>query len=339
MRIIQSGKVLDFINGLLTTIDHIFDSLTKFDAKPVKRGSDGSVIYKIIPTGDDESGTDPASVVECKVKPSEDRKLVTLLFQTKDKKNQKKFEDIKNNEEDINKVISKYLDSVFDTDSFAEKSLEKESDRAEELPVEDCQKFSATLKKIVSGSRVDVQLVSIKANYAPGDVLSDIDMLLDNGEFVDELPNDSEASYEVVCLPDETLDVELVDTVDIDMAESLQTILRAGYVSYFSAMYERFNTLGPEKSEYRSTCNSIEWMISDQLNSIYGMFGELNLTSPFVPDLFVTTSDSINLLDSLQSYLDSLELYYCNVPHEIQAVIDKWMRDIEVMVSQLHRYC
>lgn len=59
------------------------------------------------------------------------------------------------------------------------------------------RKLNITLKKVMGEKSISINLVKINANYSIEDALQDIDNVVSDDSFIDQLPEDKEISYEI----------------------------------------------------------------------------------------------------------------------------------------------
>lgn len=83
-------------------------------------------------------------------------------------------------------------------------------------------KMNITLKKITSGADVEVRLMKINANYAMSDALNDVDHIVSDDDFVDQLPEGEEINYEVTS--DES-DYDVNECEDFTCQDSIQQMI------------------------------------------------------------------------------------------------------------------
>jgi len=339
MKSVNSGKILDFINDLLKTIDKVFDSLERFSVEEIKSNNKNEIIRCLwYPKDKPKRDVDPSYVIYVKIVTSEDGKTVDMYFRTgdKDSRNNKKFEGVSNNSSDIQKIIDNYIEDIYPDDYFnSENMADTEEDTNGDYNFGSSVKLS--LKKIVADSDTTVELTSLYSNYSPSETLDDVQSLLYNDDFVSEIPDSEEVCYELVPSED-SLDIELIEEIPSDFKEKCSPLIGAllsAYEVYFSCLYKNAILTGPQFSELKSTQNSLSWTVSDHINSIYGLFSELNYNTPYVPDMFVGNENCTDVLANIDNYLASLEVLYVNVPHDIKTMIDRWIRDVKVLKHQI----
>lgn len=83
-------------------------------------------------------------------------------------------------------------------------------------------KMNITLKKITSGADIEVRLMKINANYAMSDALNDVDHIVSDDDFVDQLPEGEEINYEVTS--DES-DYDVNECEDFTCQDSIQQMI------------------------------------------------------------------------------------------------------------------
>lgn len=129
----------------------------------------------------------------------------------------------------INDEIKKYRQN-YDVDHKATLFRETIQFLFEEVDIKDkpeedttaSTKMNITLKKITSDTDVEVRLMKINANYAMSDALKDLDHIVSDDDFVDQLPEGEEMNYEVTS--DEN-DYDVNECEDFTCQDSIQQMI------------------------------------------------------------------------------------------------------------------
>lgn len=99
---------------------------------------------------------------------------------------------------------------------------EEETPAPEEENANASTKMNIRLKKITNGNDIEVRLMKINANYAMSDALEDVDKIISDDDFVDQLPEGEEINYEVTS--DET-DYDVNECEDFTCQDSIQQMI------------------------------------------------------------------------------------------------------------------
>ncbi len=211
--------------------------------------------------------------------------------------------------------------------------------------------LSMKLRKVMSADSMDIQLVSVMCNYEPIKALEDIDILLDDPEVIAMIPDDGEQSFEVIPEDDE-LNIEVSDDLYVDTSslDIFLAALRPMYCAYNNIVTMRVNAKGSQSELLRNQCSVIEWNIRDMLDNLRELCVQFvgycpNLMSICDNECSVLNFESgvdydsaVDLIKSnILEVVSALDLYYCDMPHEIQSLYDGWLLTLERDVNYMTR--
>lgn len=330
---IQSSVISD-ITGLLKAVsDFIFkglDSLTKMgyetvDAKENKDGSyeikhktkDGLIIVeKGRPIEWDEEGHATAYNI--------------VLINTSNNKSAKinnVTQDNYKDEASIKKTYGKALQDIgaFDT-------------------VANSKKLQVTLKKVTSGTESTIELTAINANYAPKDVLDDLDSIMSDDEFAGQITEEP-VSFEITDEGD-SFDIEEIESVDT--ASAAVSVYKTAFALEQNLRYVFLICSGPEVENVRHSIDRVRWMLSSMVDTTAGWIIEKDGIIPSPIECFQdnngiidcsNTSDAQNILRQLQAatwgLIAVLDLNIVNFDADMQGIANCWLRDCKDLADHV----
>lgn len=198
--------------------------------------------------------------------------------------------------------------------------------------------IQAKLRKVMSNKTVKgVELVAVNASYNPMEAHSAIRTIATTDEFVDSIPAEG-ACYNI----EDCGDSYKIDEIQEVPACPDQYImmLRSAYSLKNTLDYIRWNACGADLDDVRCSAGNFHWQIDEQINTI-AEWAVVELGSIPHPDTWMCVDGQpacasfgfmlgVNLetiFRSLECYIASLEIFYCNMSHEKKAVIDRWLQD------------
>lgn len=194
-------------------------------------------------------------------------------------------------------------------------------------PIQSSTSIKTTLHKVQANDCVDVQLVAIEASTA-GAAMIALENVLADDDFVEDIPDDVDASYEIV-IQDDGYDVEECEPVEVDMSCILNQILQQLYMLQLSASYVKFNSTGDTVyrcEQIRWACESqIDWFTKTQMRLFNCAENPIALIqSVDTPMLAPAAQDLETMISSL---INTLDLYWCNFDRYDQSVITGYIND------------
>ena len=218
----------------------------------------------------------------------------------------------------IDKVYSDELMKLFDKLGIDE--------AVEDMaPISASSKISLTLKKITASESTDVHLVSINSAFSVDETNEAIDALLDTPEFIDSLPENEPASFDLYPSEDD-YDVEECDGVEICMEDTIRILLKPIYNLFFDSMYLTWNTTGANYPYVVSIVESYGFIarnLIDQLSAqYYAIAGYAPHPSEFACDCGSCCDEYVDTIACMQSdiadIIHAIDLHYCNFEGQLQ---------------------
>lgn len=316
---VQAGILKDITNLIKTVSKGLSDVIGKLadlgaDVSDAKETEDGGVEFTV--TIDNK----PAKVVTTPVE--EKLGYVTIEIIPKSGSNISQKEPVA--ESQIKKAVEKMLKRIYGDAFEISASTHPKVLRAT------FQRVSADTE----GSDL-VKLTKVFANYSATEALDTIDAVLSDSDFVASIDT-CPISVEICDAGDA---IELTDIDEVDTGDSIIELLKAAVAVRDMLEYVSWNSHGLERDLLRTHANEYKWEIESQISKLAV---ECIITQGYVPHLrTLPASDIVTILEpvsfdtetglraiqqSLQSYIDALELYECNVGDTLAPILYEWMR-------------
>lgn len=221
--------------------------------------------------------------------------------------------------------IMKYVVDYADTNDLG--SVEGE--------VSSSKKLQVCLKRVCSSTEDTINLVAVNANYSPTDAMNDLDFLLDSEEFVNSITSDN-SSFEITQTED-AFDVKEIEAVDTDRC--YEVLLGAAAHLMFDIQAIHWGAKGTHFDALHGKMDNLVWHIRNDIDTIAEWMVEQTGRVPHIGNVyergsvldvsqgFTYTTGLSNAQQLLREYIELLEFYYVNMPHDIQSVMDNWIRD------------
>lgn len=198
-------------------------------------------------------------------------------------------------------------------------------------------KLQLKLRRITASTGSDVEMVAVNANYSPLAALSDIATVVSNDEFAKSIPAEG-ACYEIADVGDEYTITEINEVPTC--GDQLLTMLRAAYTALHTVQYVHWNAEGDDFHDTHYITNDFTWRLQQQIDTVAEWMVVDCGVVPH-PDTFCCVdgraqcetyqftlkSDMETVFNALKSYLAALEVFYCNMSHDRQNLIDMWIRE------------
>ena len=323
-------NVFAFLGGIL---GHAFEDLinnANLEVDNVKEDEDTGEITFVAKTG---------SGIELLVKciPSAQRKdLYDMYIKSKDGKNKAEYPHIK--VDDFDKKMVEFLERYYEGEGLEEgfEDAQKEgrtNDKSAEFNVDSSNKIRVSLQKINSNSNSSIKVNKIETKIQPILACEYIEDIIQDDEFYESLSEDP-VTYDIV-VQDDIFDVQPCDCEpNIDM--TYHNILIHAYQTLFKLQTIHWNTKCRQFMRLHTMTNDYiykQFYDIDKLAEIAlqnqdwidmnAIITCVNLKYP-VHNLDYDTA--LGLIEStIAEYVAVLELYYSNVPHQVQSIFDEWI--------------
>ncbi len=208
----------------------------------------------------------------------------------------------------------------------------------EVVDVKSSRKMSVTLQRISSSKCDNINLTAISANYSASDVLADLNAIVSDDTFVEQI-QDEPVSFSIEDDGD-SFDIQPIEEFS---TESCYTdILKYAIELWTDVVALKWNIEGEFVDNLTQLLNDIEWTINGDINTLAEWCYEEVGRVPHPLNLLrqgggcntevSSSEDGYKIIQTkLRCYLDALELYYCNFSHDKQRILDE-------MIRRSHRY-
>lgn len=199
------------------------------------------------------------------------------------------------------------------------------------IPYNSAKCLSVNLHKVLGSDTIT--LTAIKANYAPGDALTDLDMLLSEDEFVGALTYEPQ-TFNITTIDDQ-FDIQTADTpMPVIPEESLVALFTSAIKMYRNLYMIHWLSYGNDMEKLHLLAEELYTELIKQIDAIGELLVEKTGTIPNIhqiDDTFeirnYTFQDGLCVLTSmLQEFIDVIDITYPNQPSDVQSILDDWLR-------------
>lgn len=196
-------------------------------------------------------------------------------------------------------------------------------------------KIAVTLQRVSAGKEDTINLCAINAGTDVIKAMNILDQVLSDDTFVATITEEPK-SFEIVDTED-AYDVENTDTVDT--SKTFEEMLRACVECYHNLECIHWAAKGKQFKEIHSLTESLLWDIRYNSDTIAEWCVEFTKEVPNVLSYQYTPLEGCDGFDfdsavaaakcQIDNYVKVLECYYVNVDHDVQSVMDNWIRDLK----------
>lgn len=197
-------------------------------------------------------------------------------------------------------------------------------------------KISVTLKKVTaSDNSTDIHLCAINAGGDPVRAMRVLSDILDDDEFVDTITEEP-VSFEITETAD---DYDVEEATSVDTSETFREMLRACVECYHNLQAIHWGAKTSKFRDIHSFVESLVWSIQYNVDTIAEWYVEYTKSVPNVLEFSYTPLQVADGFDfesamsaakaQVDNYISVLECYYVNVEHDVQSVMDNWIRDLK----------
>ena len=338
-------------NVLFDGFNKLFEVGMEIDEIKKEKDDDGSdVLYCTIKTGGDH-------ILKVKMTRLKDDRW-DMLVQGKDAKGAMKKEEIQNITPDkaddkLVDIIEKWFpgetyEGVDDTEDLFDGEEDVETHKAEAS-----SKIRLAFKSVKGSTSTEVQLTGVMCSLQTVRQAAEaVETLLSDDEFVESVPEE-EAVYELAPLDDTFELTELnPEEDDCDCTCNCYEILMALCKKTIDDMNTIKWNLRPVDDNLICLLQDRKWVLESMIDQLAGLSVEAYGYAPDAKSLCCTDNymDTQNgickecAMDTVKSdindIINSLEMFYCNLPSDIQYLFDTWTRDLRSYVNNvLARQC
>lgn len=246
------------------------------------------------------------------------------------------YEDAKWQSEDFD-INEKYADERAEAEARAEVGdVDSSSKFNKQAKVNSSKRLKVRMQKVVGSKKPHARLIAIEANYDPAEALTDVRYICSDPDFVGTL-SDAPEQFTIQVEPDGDMDV-VSDGSELSPEVGYAAILSQAYRGMFDMQYIHWNILGDQfqdvhrmTDDYVSFFKSVIDMVAEiYLETSHSIPHPLQLFSEdaaIMDDLNIDSKDGAKLAaDILTSFGTCLDLYYVNFSHDVQSLVDEWIR-------------
>lgn len=205
----------------------------------------------------------------------------------------------------------------------------------EDEQVDSANKISVTLQRISSSTEDTINLCAINAGSSVSNAMKMLNDVLQDDEFAASISTEP-SSFEITEEGD-SYDVEEIDSVDV--SATFENMLQACIQCYHNLQTIHWGAKGDKFAELHSYTESLLWDVSYHQDTIAEWCVEYTEKVPvvlgyqYVPiecvDGFDFNQGMEKTKELIDGYLSVLECYYVNVEHDVQSILDNWIRDLK----------
>lgn len=221
-----------------------------------------------------------------------------------------------------------------DTENTSESDTDVEEDLfpdGEYTGVDQAKHIDVTLQKITGTTSFNMTM--IRANYDPSLVLSDMDEIVGQPEFIESLPEDF-TSYSID-VDDDGFDIESCEEcIECNPCESLCEVFKSGIRAYRNLYILHWMSSGNDMMKLHNLSEEMYGELFQEIDTIgellvekQGTVPQLDFACDYIPVQkydFQTGLDQIKSLISM--YIDCIDYAYCNQDSDVQSMLDEWLR-------------
>lgn len=330
MKKIQSSvldSVIKLINSMSHALSDVIDSLGKSGIKTDggEKTEDGGVILKATTGGGNK--------VQITVNPTGKKDIFNISIEGMSGKGKGKHREYTNiPAKKIEDKVGSFVDDVYG-ETLEDMEETKSSKR-----------LDVTLQKVQGSKGSYIQLQKVYANYDSVQAYQALIDALSNDEIANMI---SEAPASFIIVDDgDSIDVNPSETVEVDVTTTYVEPLRAALQLFYTIKDVHWNADGPNFFDFHTKLDEYNEKILEDMDTLGEFCAQF---ATFVPHL-ATLSDTAANVDSrpnnnvgtfhvfnrqeaystvreyINRYLTVLNLYYCNMPHDVQSDLDNIIR-------------
>lgn len=229
------------------------------------------------------------------------------------------------------------------TTIFLFNEIDKPEENSDQADASASTKMNVMFKKITSATETQVHLVKVNANYDLGEAMNDINTIVSDDDFVNQLPENEEAAYEVTS--DDT-DFDVNPCEDFTCEDSLKQMI---YDSFQLSLQLKVIDMAGPYDMYGGPANSfgnipfcLDCIISILTNSLIDMGCASIPGFELMTDeiqLGSGTSDCAFAVGLIDGYLSSLNIVYDCLSQGGKSKLGQHLSQIEDTLRWLKQEC
>ena len=263
--------------------------------------------------------------------------IYNMVFETKSGTS-KTYESIKEDkfDETITKFIKEGLHENLQKDKQNKNqegnNVGKDEEKTEE--VNESSRIRISLRKITARSNSTIECTAVETNLVPSEAYSVISDVCSDDTFCDSLSQTS-TTFDIVQV-DDGYDVNPVEEAPSTI-ETYEALVLAAYSCLLNLQNLHWNVKGPQFMRVHTMLSDYVYKLIQDIDTLaeIGLQNSASIKSPadIVKDVVnVCPAGNIEApaavgiaISVVKGYLDALELFYPNLPHEVQSVLDEWI--------------
>lgn len=191
--------------------------------------------------------------------------------------------------------------------------------------------IDVTLQKITGTTKV--KMTAIKANYGFGEVLDDIDEIINQEEFIEALP-EVPTSY-AVDVDDDGFDIEpCEECIECDPCESLAEVFKAGIRAYRNLYIIHWMSRGNDMMKLHLLSEDMYAELIQEIDTLgellvekCGSVPQLDFPCDYIAVQDYDFQTGLDIIKSfINTYIDCIDYAYCNQDSDVQSTLDEWLR-------------
>lgn len=219
------------------------------------------------------------------------------------------------------------------TESQVEPTLQQNFNKLFKDEVESC-KITVSNKVIKGSNSISMHRIVCSSNYnVAGEC---VDTLLSDNSFVDNLSSVPK-SFDIVSNGDNMSVFEIPDNYDVDIVSVISKIFECAVVTYsnlksihwgcdgsnFFTIHEKLDTY---TDELLSEIDFYGELAVEKGNTVFNP-GNISIKNLYVPQPNLDTHEYYKLIqENLNTYISTMNLYYCDFDHDVQSSLDNFIR-------------
>ena len=265
--------------------------------------------------------------------------VYNMVFETKGGTS-KTYESIKEDKFDdtIAKFIKESLHENLQKDNQKKEqegsNMNKDENNNENKEVNESSRIRVSLRKVTASSGSTVECTSVETNLVPSEAYSAISDVCGDDEFCNNL-SETPATFDIIEV-DDGYDVNPVDEAPSTI-ETYEVLVLATYSCMLNLQNLHWNVKGPQFMRVHTMLSDYVYKLIQDIDTLaeIGLQNSASIKSPadivknvvnVCPAGNIEVPAAIGIAISVvKGYLDALELYYPNLPHEVQSILDEWI--------------
>lgn len=232
---------------------------------------------------------------------------------------------------EVHKAIADWADDN-NLGTIEDMVIDDDTSAAEE-EVESAKKIQVTLKRVCGATEDTISMTAVKASYPIVLAMEDLNAILQSDEFASTITEEPQ-SFEIVEVPeDEEFDIQVMEQ-PVDTSSTYEEMLKATVVFYNNILAIKWGA--GESNEVRNWADNFVWSVRNHIDTLAEWMIEKTHCIPHVGKyaqcgtIIDTTHSSISIeafKEMVREQVELLEAFYVNLDHDMQSVVDAWIRE------------